>query len=239
MTHSWRRCAAPDDDLPRLVFADWFDENGDPTGRSSSAYRSPSRTGRRGKKLAALQEREKGLLTEHKATWTEPLSGFTDNHRHEPFAFRRGFVESISIDDELLMEHGDELFRTAPIRTLVMADLDGFHDLHKCKHLLRITTLDLTGSGLDDRYRGSAKFFGSEYLANLTTLIARGYDDNGHLDAGGLEAVVRSKHLAKVRVLDIGHNWLFNVRTDAERTTVGPASDGGGDHPGPHGTVSR
>ena len=31
--------AHPDDDLPRLVLADWLEEQGRPTGPSSSAFR--------------------------------------------------------------------------------------------------------------------------------------------------------------------------------------------------------
>ena len=197
-------CATPDDDLPRLVFADWCDENGEPERAEFIRVQIEIARGAKGRKLAAFQEREVELLDGYRAKWTEDLQAFTDDFFDDPLRFRRGFVEDISIDDELLFEHGDELFRRAPIRTLRMGDQDGFNDLHKCQHLLRITTLDVTYSSLDDGYRGSAKFFGSKYLANLTTLIARGIDDNGHLDRNALLAIVGSKHLSKLSRLDIG-----------------------------------
>jgi uncharacterized protein (TIGR02996 family) len=210
-------CAAPDDDLPRLVYADWCDENGDADRAEFIRTQIEIANGAKGQKLAKLQKREAELLGLYSDAWTVMLKKFTDDFFADPLRFRRGFVEDISINDELLEEHGDELFELAPIRTLRMGDQDGFGGLHKCKHLLRITTLDVTYSSLDDQYRGSAKFFGSKYLANLTTLIARGIDDNGHLDRNALLAIVGSKHLSKLSRLDIGGNWLFNLRTHEER----------------------
>jgi uncharacterized protein (TIGR02996 family) len=208
-------CAAPDDDLPRLVYADWCEENGQPERAEFIRVQIELTKGAKGKQLVKLQQREKELLAEHDAKWTEPFLELTDDFREDPIRFHRGFVEAISINDELLDEHGDELFRLAPIRTLLMGDQDGFNDLHKCKLLLRITTLDLAVSSLDSG-RGSVKFFQSKNLANLTTLIATGYDDNGHLDLRGLEAIGTSKHFTKLRHLDISNNWLFNSRGIAD-----------------------
>jgi uncharacterized protein (TIGR02996 family) len=202
-------CAAPDDDLPRLVFADWCDENGEEDRAEFIRVQVELTKGVIGKKRVALLKREQELLKEHRAAWTDNIREFTDDFRDEPIRFRRGFVEDISINDELLERHGDELFRRAPIRTLRMGDQDGFNDLHKCKHLLRITTLDLTVSRLDST-GGSPALFRSKYLANLTTLIARGHDDNGHLNAEALEGIVTSKYLSKLGRLDIGHNFMFD-----------------------------
>ncbi|MEO2092199.1 MAG: hypothetical protein ABGY75_22310, partial [Gemmataceae bacterium] len=61
-----------------------------------------------------------------------------------------------------------------------------------------------------DSGRGSPALFRSKYLANLTTLIVQGYDDNGHLDADGLRAIAESRHLVNLRKLDISCNWLFD-----------------------------
>jgi uncharacterized protein (TIGR02996 family) len=212
-------CAAPDDDLPRLVYADWCDENGDPDRAEFIRTQVEIAKGAKGKKLVALQKREKELLTEHSAKWTEPLREFADRrYSLEPFRFRRGFVEDIATHGDQLTEHGDDLFRLAPVRTLRMSDQD-VESLHDCEQLLRVTTLELTGCALDEEYRGTAKFFGSRALANLTTLIAQGFDDNGHLDAGALRALVESKHLNNLRRLDIGDNWLFNI-SSAEQPEV-------------------
>jgi uncharacterized protein (TIGR02996 family) len=210
-------CAAPDDDLPRLVYADWLDENGDADRAEFIRTQITIANGAKGAKLANLQKREAELLAHHWAAWTDDLAGFTDNHFEPPFDFRRGFVEAISIDGESLRELGTRLFRAAPIRTLRMGDEESLNNLRGCKHLLRVVTLDLTGSGLGDRYFRSAKFFGSKMLANLTTLIARGMDDNGHLDRDALLAIIGSKHLTKLSRLDIGGNWLYSLRTDEER----------------------
>ena len=64
--------AHPDDDLPRLVFADWLDEHGDPARAEfirlqCELARLPARARRR----TALERREAELLETHKTGWTE------------------------------------------------------------------------------------------------------------------------------------------------------------------------
>lgn len=110
-----------------------------------------------------IRERDQELPAEHFAAWCEPLWELTDDFSADPFRFRRGFVEGISIGHQLLEEHGNELFATAPTRTLRMGDLDGFNDLHNCKRLQRVTTLDLAVSSLDSG-RGSPACSGRSIL---------------------------------------------------------------------------
>jgi hypothetical protein len=87
-----------------------------------------------------------------------------------------------------------------------LPDEDDFDRLSRCKHLLRLRSLDLTTSGLSSGF-GPARLFRSRYLANLTTLIARGDDDNCHLDVPGIRGIVGSKYLGNLRHLDVGANW--------------------------------
>ena len=205
-------CAAPDDDLPRLVYADWCDENGDPDRAEFIRTQIEIAKGATGGRLGALQLREKELLEEHESKWSFDLyQVFGDDFAYlfTPPQFSRGFMEDISIESWLLMGYIEALFRIAPIRTLRIDNSD-VEDLLDCEHLLRITTLDLTGCALDEECTNTAKFFSSRFLGNLTTLIAQG-PANRHLDVGGLRAIVNSKYLAKLRRLDIGENWLFRI----------------------------
>jgi uncharacterized protein (TIGR02996 family) len=214
-------CDNPDDDTPRLVLADWLDENGEPERAEFIRLQIEIAALPDGKTKQKKQAREKKLLAAHGEEWTEPLKEFESGYFGEPFRFARGFIESIGLDDETLIERGEELFALAPIREVRFGELEEYEDIAKCKHLLRLSTLDLTGSGMATEFDFDVnRLFRSKYLANLTTLIARGKDDNGHLDAGGLRALAESKHLAKLQCLDISNNWMFGTHQYAPRAAA-------------------
>jgi uncharacterized protein (TIGR02996 family) len=78
----------PPDDTPRLVYADWLEENGDPERaefirlQCELARMDPDDPGR-----PALEQRERALLAAHEAEWLGPL------HPHLlEWSFERGFV---------------------------------------------------------------------------------------------------------------------------------------------------
>src|SRR3954471_25092659 len=82
----------PDEDLPRLIYADYLDERGDPRGefirlqieRPSLHFADPRRV--------ELAERERELLRRHEDEWLGPLSAVVSSHE-----FRRGFVGYVMV----------------------------------------------------------------------------------------------------------------------------------------------
>src|SRR5437867_3261497 len=86
-------CEAPGDDVPRLVFADWLEDNGQP--ERAEFIRLQCR-------LAATDEwddgrdelvrREQDLLAAHGKKWGKPATKFTTR-----VEFRRGFVEGMTL----------------------------------------------------------------------------------------------------------------------------------------------
>lgn len=90
--------AAPDDDAPRLV---WADAIGGERGELVVLQCSPSTPARR--------ERTRELLAAHGAAW----SGLAGLARR--CAFRRGFVEAIDIDLVACSEHADVIAARAPL----------------------------------------------------------------------------------------------------------------------------
>jgi len=119
---------APDDDLPRLVYADWLEEHGDAAGRVRAAFirlqvelaRLASDDPRR----PALEERERA---EWRGLW--PRAYHADlpqldkvrwgTGRFEEPQLVRGFVELLRVRNwKVLADHGAALFRAAPIRHL-------------------------------------------------------------------------------------------------------------------------
>src|SRR3954452_928314 len=81
--------AAPDDDLPRLIFADWLDEHGDPDRAEFIRTQiEAARLGRDDPQRAPLEQRAKALLDRHRKTWLNEVTAWA-----RPGAwFRRGFV---------------------------------------------------------------------------------------------------------------------------------------------------
>src|SRR6476619_208277 len=82
---------APDDDAPRLVYADWLEENGD--ADRAEFIRVQCRVARLpfyDPDYAALTRRTYELLVRHRRAWRIPYLAA----RQE---FRRGFVETVAL----------------------------------------------------------------------------------------------------------------------------------------------
>ena len=104
--------AAPDDDLPRMVFADWLDEHSDPRGEFIRLQIDRHRRGGRG-----IGPREYELLVEHEPAWRGELPEGCDAVR-----FRRGFIDKARCHARHLFDHRPIL---APVEhlTVVVRDL--------------------------------------------------------------------------------------------------------------------
>src|SRR5919201_2716601 len=118
-------CAHPDDDGPRLVYADWLEEQGGAAAHARAEFiRLQCRLAagvcaprdRRG-----LLRRERELLARHGGEWAAPLVPYLSTSPAAPvrygWAFRRGFVEVVDCDAITFAVLGDEMLRLAPIRS--------------------------------------------------------------------------------------------------------------------------
>src|SRR5690349_3929389 len=113
----------PEDDVPRLVYADWLEENGDPARAEFIRVGCQLvRLAEHDRGRAPLEDREHVLLAEHGAEWRAvvPLALPDKN-----VAFRRGFVERVDLTAEQFLKHADALFRLAPVRTLRLRQAAG------------------------------------------------------------------------------------------------------------------
>src|SRR4051794_17864000 len=99
----------PEDDSPRLRYADWLESNGNPLGEfirlqcvlAQYPVREPH---------LHYERREQILLAQFKGMWSEHLA-----ERVEWCSFRRGFIEEIALTDRQFIKHGKTLFRLAPV----------------------------------------------------------------------------------------------------------------------------
>lgn len=86
--------AAPDDDGPRLVYADWLLEQGDPRGEFISLQFKR----RRGEQTTADEAHEAALLKKHGKTWLGPLAPVCSFGKgYSRSTFERGFLSTADI----------------------------------------------------------------------------------------------------------------------------------------------
>jgi uncharacterized protein (TIGR02996 family) len=190
--------AHPDDDLPRLIFADWLDEHGDGARAELIRLQCAAARGEPAALTPNAVRRARELEDVHRDAWLGPLPRSV--WRAE---FRRGFVEHVALPAQAFLADGPALRRLAPLRgvTLVGARrvlpelLDG-------PHLRGLAALHLTGGRLGDD--GARLLAAAPEVAGLTTLRL---GDNALGDAGAA-ALARSPHLAALTKLVLCDNAL-------------------------------
>jgi uncharacterized protein (TIGR02996 family) len=161
----------PDDDTPRLVYADWLEEHGNPRSVSRAEFiRVQCRLARLPEDdptRPALQTREGELLARHGKEWRSPLSLYARRQ-----GFHRGFVETVHLNAGDFSGCGDVLFQKAPVRHLYLrhgASVLGM--VAACPHAVRLRTLIVTAYWRARAPTGHVlALANSRYLGGLTTL---------------------------------------------------------------------
>ncbi|MFO0809138.1 MAG: TIGR02996 domain-containing protein [Gemmataceae bacterium] len=200
--------AAPDDDLPRLVFADWLDDRGD-ADRADFIRKQIA-----GQPSAAPPEE-----------WLGPLARYIYHAE-----YRRGMPEHLVLSAEGWLRNGERIRRIAPVRgvsllgagrslndlvagthlrglnalhlTNAMLADDGVDLLARCRHLTTLTSLRLGHNDVSDV--GAADLADSPFLGRLESLVLR---DNG-ISLAGAMFLMHSKRLPRLKSLDLSANAI-------------------------------
>jgi uncharacterized protein (TIGR02996 family) len=136
-------CANPDDDTPRLAFADWLQEHAEEARaefiRAQVRFADLLRHGAPDTDGLARRARELWLLYGQEWCWALPhVAGVT---WHD--AFFRGFVERATVaSDTVLVQNADAVFGQ-PLRQLVVASFEGVKGFSELSGLARLKTLML------------------------------------------------------------------------------------------------
>lgn len=112
---------APDDDTPRLVYADWLTDQGDPRGEFIHVQCRLAHLGEDDLRRPELEEREHELLTLHQEAWLGPLCPQLCS-----WTFRRGFLDRVSFHAEAYIEGAAPVL--SPMVRRVEVDLSEFND---------------------------------------------------------------------------------------------------------------
>lgn len=102
--------AAPDDDGPRLVFADWLTEKGDLRGELITLQCALARIAAGGEESPnqrKMKVRENALLKEHQKSWEPKIPG--------AWEFRRGFPEHLGTSAFRVLEQKETILEAAPL----------------------------------------------------------------------------------------------------------------------------
>jgi uncharacterized protein (TIGR02996 family) len=211
--------ADPDDDAPRLIYADWLDEHGDSDRaefirlQCAIAERAPH-----GDRPHDLFRRERELLAAHESEWSYPVGRlFRDSSlvltgRAEVGAFRRGFIYRVVCDASVLLDCAEELFAATPLEHLRLRDARGVaRELFRLPLLSRLHALDLSYNRLgDDEVYQLAR---CPHLKNLTFLDLAA----NSFEARGAHALAVSPYLDTLDVLHLGGNSQLE---QADRTPL-------------------
>lgn len=209
-------CDHPQDDTPRLVYADWLDERGEPgdvdraeliraqivLARNQELGGSPLAPERRRR----LESRVRELLEEHGAEWEWPVRmlglGWAEG-RSSRILWSRGFPEGGTITADSFLANGPELFARAPVRSLAIRDLppEDVPLLASSPALRHLASLDLSGTDITD---ASVRMLaGSSHLTQLTSLDLS-FNEIGD---GSIQALANSSHLRHLTNLRITHTF--------------------------------
>ncbi len=185
------------DDGPRLVYADFLDDAGDPARAELARVQIalahlPDDHPRK----PELANRQAELIDAHSAQWTEHLRDL-DVH----VWFRRGVPDSVAMYAGAFLSEGEELFRRLRVRRLRLQEAACvLPKLIHCPLLARVRELDLCSEALGNA--GVSVLARSPFLKDLDSLDL-GF--NG-LDDSGITALARTDALAKLTALTLNDN---------------------------------
>ncbi|WP_166819878.1 TIGR02996 domain-containing protein [Thalassoroseus pseudoceratinae] len=182
----------PEDDLARLVYADWLDEQGDPRGEFIRVQVELAALTPADDSWRDLKNRETELLNRHLAEWFDGMRRVRHGFSHcqyQPFfagkgscQLVRGFRESVRVRTRVFLKHAAKIFEQMPLRRLHL-----FYDDHGEKEFQR--------------------FAKSPYLEKLTELT---FDWQGSVEPQ-LRAILAHPHSQSLQSLELRNTSLAEV----------------------------
>lgn len=193
-------CDCPEDDVTRLVFADWLQEHErDDQAEFIRAQIELTEPRDNDPRQPYLRGRVYQLLSEHRSEWLDHLPEWARKRA----VFERGFVASVEGYCEDWLSDGSLLLERAPIRGVCLHNVRSrWRSLLADSNLSRLRTLDLRFERLGDV--ATADLASSFSLCELTTLHLW----NNQIGDVGAQALAESPLLRGLQVLSLGGNEI-------------------------------
>jgi uncharacterized protein (TIGR02996 family) len=115
--------ANPDDDAPRLVYADWLDEHGGEAEQARAEFirvQCEAAGNPNPARRAYLKQREQALLKEHGAAWWTEVPAWA----RKDAEFRRGFIAGVSVTLRAFLDGLGSLHRYAPVQRATLGNVE-------------------------------------------------------------------------------------------------------------------
>jgi uncharacterized protein (TIGR02996 family) len=183
--------ARPDDDAPRLVYADWLEERGDPRGEFIRVQIELARLDSGDPAGDDLRRRQRDLLRAHDQAWRAALPELPEDACWGEF--RRGFVDEVrAAPGTGLLDRAEAIVAAVPLRRLALecwpagASLAGSPLLARARELVLARSYHVTPSPPEDDALVAEVLTWPE-LRHLTHLALLGLS----ISAGSVEAVAR------------------------------------------------
>ena len=219
--------ANPDDDTPRLVYADWLDEHDQPERAEFIRVEcEEARTDHSSPAYLPLLQRASDLFERYRRRWFKPLVG---GDLVDHVLTSRGFVDTVVLSPDDFADHADTITTCAPllrelhintggdwraffaepllsrIRALTFADevfeLDAAEELAECEYVSELVELELNNQPLG--YAGIAAVAAAQLTALKKLAVA-----TSTIGDDGAEELFAGKAFGNLRELDMCENML-------------------------------
>ncbi len=201
--------AAPDSDAPRLIYADYLEELGDPRGEFIRKQCQLAQLDELDPAYLDLAHRCDELLFEHREMWAGELK--QDVRRIE---FARGFIHQITMRARAFVGEADALYRTTPVNWMRFNYVKGAGQaLAKTPVLSKIRSLDLSELNIPES--DLLALLTSPFLSNLEALKLTHYNATFNQAIG--VALREMPSADSLRHLEIsGHTEFVNALSGGE-----------------------
>jgi uncharacterized protein (TIGR02996 family) len=197
----------PDDDLPRLVLADWLEENGDEVrARFIRLQCRRAQLGDEHPGAETLVKQDWELRCAHARSWQRELPAWARRLRCR---FRRGFVAEGILTPKQFFEKLPSLRRRTPLEGIEIIDSSiDFSALANCPHVSGLKLLRLHGGWKWWKTDGGPNgvspetvrtLAASPHLGSLRELELSDFP----IDAAGAQALADAPHLSQLRCLNL------------------------------------
>ena len=192
----------PEDDAPRLITADWFDDIGEhdraefirlQLAIAKLEYGTAPRT--------QLKKREEQLLFVHRQEWAAPFKEYAT-----AVEFRRGFIEEVTLPARTFLKQWPNISALAPIRNVNLLDVgDDPRAVMHSPYLQQLHGLRVESQYLADTL--AEAIADSQQLGNIQRLQL---DSNTITDVG-VALITNCPSLQNLRHLNLAKNRVTTV----------------------------